>query len=165
MREHWVAGKHTGLKRIPMGCCSVISTQALGPSHLAQPEAAEAVSAVRATLGALRLVPPTSRTTLESILDMPFTANARMLGNAQTDAVQNVTGSFTAIGNSAAVGMLGPGSDGAFQAIGDSKFSDMVPTGVANGRASKATFDASRVARTSQETRPANVALSPRLHV
>jgi len=92
------------------------------------------------------------------------TANARLLGNAQRDALQNVIGSFTAIGNSAAVGMLGPGSDGAFQAIGDSKFSDMVPTGVANGRASKATFDASRVARASSETRPANVALSPRLH-
>lgn len=91
------------------------------------------------------------------------TANARGIGSRQVDALQNLTGSFGGIGNSTAVGMLTAGT-GVFSTPGNSQFSDMAPSGVVNGRANTATFDASRVARTASETRAINAAYHPRIH-
>ncbi|MFY3535602.1 hypothetical protein ACOTI6_31115, partial [Achromobacter denitrificans] len=85
------------------------------------------------------------------------------LGSRQADALQNLTGSFGGIGNSTAVGMLTAGT-GVFNTPNNSQFSDMAPSGVVNGRANTATFDASRVARTSTENRSVNGAYHPRIH-
>ncbi len=100
------------------------------------------------------------------------TANARALGTRQLDALQNITASLNgstsagyqflgewasaAEANAAATGALG------LSHISKAGFPDttsvaFVGTGI--------TFDASRVARTSAETRGANAAFVPRVHV
>lgn len=78
--------------------------------------------------------------------------DTRAVGSTQTDALQNITGNIT-ISDHGPTGL----TNGAFQRNGvtgaDIVFSD-------NGTSNQGfTFDASRVARTSTETRPTNVAL------
>ena len=83
------------------------------------------------------------------------TANARALGSRQLDALQNITGTWSNdilrdTTNASGAFAAGPGNGSG--ATGTS--------GSGNGF----TFDASRVARTSSETRGRNVAFMPRLH-
>lgn len=92
------------------------------------------------------------------------TATARALGSAQKDALQHIKGELISIGNSMEIGTFLSGL-GAFSTINDAQYPLVNAGGILNGRATKATFDAARVARTSVETRAANVALHPRLHV
>jgi hypothetical protein len=70
-----------------------------------------------------------------------------------------------AIGSQLDVGILGLDAVGAFNVMANSYSSDTPINGDMNGRANKATFDASRVARTSIETRPFNTAYFPRIHI
>lgn len=73
----------------------------------------------------------------------------RTLGSAQMDALQNITGNFfvpTAVN---------PTAGGAFAKTNESSNSQG-----ASNTGSRITFDASRVARTADETRPRNVALN-----
>ncbi|WP_413460233.1 phage tail protein [Herbaspirillum huttiense] len=84
------------------------------------------------------------------------TANARALGSRQLDAIQNITGTWSNVilrdtTNASGAFAAGPGNGSG--ATGTS--------GSGNGF----TFDASRVVRTSSETRGRNVAYVPRLHV
>jgi len=86
------------------------------------------------------------------------TANARTLGSRQSDALQNITGSFQQA--------LFDGTNG----LGGGAFSVSNNNGAsyvsgASGNMRKVDFDASNVARASTETRSTNVAFHPRIHV
>jgi len=84
---------------------------------------------------------------------MPLTANARQLGTKQSDSLQNIYG-----GNFRVVGASdNTGANGAFQSVENT----IVTLGTGATKILAATFDASRVARTSVETRAANLALHP----
>ena len=73
----------------------------------------------------------------------------RVLGSSQTDTLQNITGSFTFVpGNYNGVGAAGAFYNTGSQAAAGSGAITTVPAFA---------FDASRVARTSTETRPVNV--------
>ncbi|WP_313377763.1 phage tail protein [Achromobacter insolitus] len=95
------------------------------------------------------------------------TAAVRALGTAQRDALQQITANagFRPIGSGGGAG-TGGGVGGAFGytirtgAAGASEIS----LGVNQYNADGLTFDASRVARTSSETRPMNTAYHPRIH-
>lgn len=80
--------------------------------------------------------------------------NGRVLGSAQSDAMQNVTGSL---------GYLMPGSSNGTNWYATGPFATDGSTGSAYSGAGAsvkgATFDLSRSARTSTETRPSNIAL------
>ncbi|WP_018575401.1 hypothetical protein [Oligella ureolytica] len=79
------------------------------------------------------------------------------MGSRQLDALQNITGTIDDI-----QGDVNRGASGAFQL---SYNLGSVKTGTVDGNsaASVYSFDASRVARTSSETRGSNVALAPRI--
>ncbi|MGE8614467.1 MAG: phage tail protein [Achromobacter veterisilvae] len=86
------------------------------------------------------------------------TANARMLGTMQRDALQNITGSAVS-GR-----ILFTTTTGAFGNVGNT--GNTPDAGTTNhGATAGINFDASRVARTSVETRPINVSYHPRIHV
>ncbi|WP_454691116.1 hypothetical protein [Achromobacter aloeverae] len=87
-----------------------------------------------------------------------FTANARVLGSRQRDALQNITGGFVARYSS----IIGTGSGALLGVAGATQDCAVMS---AQNSAYQFTFDASRVARTSTETRPANAAYYPRIHV
>ena len=94
------------------------------------------------------------------------TANARGLGSRQQDAIQHISGS-SGFRSASAVAGAGTGStSGAFAyatRAGSAGASELV-LGNAAYNADVLSFDASRVARTSSETRTTNVAYHPRLH-
>jgi hypothetical protein len=83
------------------------------------------------------------------------TANVRALGSRQLDALQNITGTVGQVRTSLALGT------GAFSVIASG--TDLAPTG-GSANQSYFSFDASRVARTSTETRSLNTAYYPRIH-
>lgn len=94
------------------------------------------------------------------------TANARTIGSRQRDALQNGTGTLQGRPIPTVLGAITAAS-GAFvlaSRSGAAGASMLVtePSGSANS--DLVTFDLSRVARTSGETRPANVAYHPRIH-
>ena len=92
-----------------------------------------------------------------------------MLGSYQADALQNIAGSFQIrnVANSAGDGAdsITASESGAVNAVNDGNDSFTVsyrePKVTAKNRI--ISLDASRVARTSIETRAANVALAPRI--
>ncbi|MGE8690959.1 MAG: phage tail protein [Achromobacter sp.] len=85
------------------------------------------------------------------------TANARAPGSRQRDALQNITGGFNARYSS----IIGAGA-GAI--VGVAVGSQDSATMTSQGPAYEFTFNASRVARTSTETRATNTAYHPRIH-
>ena len=99
----------------------------------------------------LRLGRSTSPTLLGFMFDVPFTANARTLATRQSDAMQNVVGSVGDIPGLVAVSS-GPFS---MQVAGSGGY------GAGDVIYRRAVFDLSRSARTSTETRGANVAYHP----
>jgi len=78
-----------------------------------------------------------------------------MFGSRQQDAMQRVHGNLG--------GVFSLLTNGAFQ-IGD-YYSGSVPSFGSGHHIHYANYDNSRVARTSSETRTANVAFHPRIHV
>jgi len=80
------------------------------------------------------------------------------MGSKQADALQNITGDVGVWWN------LYVSGSGAFTATSTGQGTIPSATG-ANGAAARAYFNAANVARTSIETRPANVAYYPRLRV
>lgn len=84
------------------------------------------------------------------------TANARARGSRQLDALQNITGNFGSQLN------IQTSASGAFALAASG--TGAYPTGN-SGDFNQFTFNASRVARTSTETRATNTAYSPRLHI
>lgn len=91
-------------------------------------------------------------------------ANARALGSYQADALQNITGSFSVrrFGDEGGVVIdLGQGmvyrTDVTMAALSVGK------TNLDIGYVNRINFDASRVARTSSESRGVNTALAPRI--
>ncbi|MFC3340670.1 hypothetical protein ACFOEY_20190 [Paracandidimonas soli] len=92
---------------------------------------------------------------------MRLTANARLLGSSQWDALQNITGTFAA--GSATGFPASTLTTGAFVAGQGGTLGNML--GTQTGSTRYLGFNASSVARTSSETRGANVALAPRLYV
>ncbi|MCP1500040.1 phage-related tail fiber protein [Pseudomonas migulae] len=76
----------------------------------------------------------------------------RALGSYQTDTLQNITGGISAGNNT----QLGSSVSGAYLGVGGAVNQ---PTGATVGGITSFTFDASRVARTSTETRPRNLAV------
>ena len=76
----------------------------------------------------------------------------RALGSYQTDTLQNITGAISAGNNT----QLGSSVSGAYIGVGGAVNQ---PTGATVGGITSYTFDASRVARTSTETRPRNLAV------
>ena len=98
--------------------------------------------------------------------DVRLTANARALGSRQRDAIQNGTGTLQGRPIPSVVGAI-TGASGAFALTsrGGAPGASMLvtePSGSANS--DLVTFDLSRVARTSGETRPPNTAYHPRIH-
>lgn len=93
------------------------------------------------------------------------TANARVMGSRQSDAVQNVTGRIQARSSAATVGAL-IGASGVFSYGAKTDATNSAPLAHDGGNTNtdSVSFDLSRVARTSTETRSANVALHPRIH-
>lgn len=93
--------------------------------------------------------------------DVRLTANARPLGSRQADALQNLQGSIDGVQQKGIVSYTGAlaGSTGSP--------ANTVPTVLEPGNhgVGKLVFNASLVARTASETRPANVAFHPRIHV
>lgn len=83
------------------------------------------------------------------------TANVRGLGTKQTDALQNITGSFKMAGSPV-------DADGAFSA---EAAPNRVYTGTGTGTVNTVSFSPSLVARTSTETRPASTAFHPRMRL
>lgn len=77
----------------------------------------------------------------------------RAIFTAQTDALQNITGTYIAL-NSTAVGQNFAGAY-----VGTGSLAFPVGTGATTAGATNVSFDASRVARTSTETRPHNIAV------
>ncbi|KDC30173.1 hypothetical protein L505_2741 [Bordetella bronchiseptica F4563] len=91
------------------------------------------------------------------MFEVPFTANARVLGSRQRDALQNITGGFNARYSS----IIGAGAGAIVGvAVGNQDSATMT----SQGPAYEFTFNASRIARTSTETRSANAAYHPRIH-
>jgi len=94
------------------------------------------------------------------------TANARAMGSAQKDALQNITGSFHAISDHDSEfrvirypsGVFGSGGSG----VPNSSINDISDT---QKPTEKFLFNAANVARTSSETRSSNIAFHPRIHV
>lgn len=78
--------------------------------------------------------------------------SAAIAGEIQRDALQNITGNFSADAISIGVGNLD--SDGAFLTTAQTGFN--VQTGASSNVIDRISFDASRVARTATETRPLN---------
>lgn len=93
------------------------------------------------------------------------TANARALGSRQADASQKITGRVQSRAAISAFGAL-IGATGAFQLHGKTEVTNSAPvaldTNITNGDA--ASFDSSRVVRTSTENRSVNGAYHPRIH-
>ena len=79
--------------------------------------------------------------------------SGRIFGSSQDDTMQNVTGTFGSISGG------GSSVSGPFKKDGTPKISH-IDTGT-SGTDNIFTFDLSRSARTSDETRPSNVALLP----
>lgn len=88
------------------------------------------------------------------------TAGARALGSQQLDALQNITGNFADL-----LGGVARGATGAFNMTSPGGAASI--TGSASTFANGVSFDfnASRVARTSTETRSRNTAYVPRIHI
>jgi len=86
----------------------------------------------------------------------PDTANARTLGSRQLDALQNITGALGSVLNiqtsASGVFALAASGTGAYATGNTGDFNQF-------------TFNAARVARTSTETRAANVAYYSRIHI
>lgn len=80
-------------------------------------------------------------------------ANARVLGNKQVDSIQNILGSVGLNMNAAA-------PNGAFYLAAGSSGSQTGTTG-----SQSVMFDASRVVRTSTETRGPNTAMCPVINI
>jgi len=78
--------------------------------------------------------------------------SGRTIGSFQSDAIQNITGALSMINGGGVAG------SGAFLANGTA--TSHITAGLA-GSDNSFTFDASRVVRTSTETRPSNIALLP----
>lgn len=78
---------------------------------------------------------------------------AREIGSNQLDALQNITGSWSPFQATS----VGQAHTGAF--LGSGSYTYPQPTGATNAGVSNISFDASRVARTSTETRPRNLAV------
>ncbi|MBB1593533.1 hypothetical protein [Achromobacter sp. UMC46] len=94
------------------------------------------------------------------------TANARVLGSLQRDAMQNGTGTLQGRPIPSAWGAITAAS-GAFSLTsrgGGPGASTLLTSDNSPANADLVTFDLSRVARTSGETRPANAAYCPRIH-
>jgi len=95
------------------------------------------------------------------MFDVHFTANARALGSVQKDALQRLTGNISTVAR--ATNAIYNGATGVFQNVGAFN-----PIGSTEGESAILTgglnFDSILVARGSSETRPANVALYPRIH-
>ncbi|MNV13478.1 hypothetical protein D3C71_1041170 [compost metagenome] len=93
------------------------------------------------------------------------TANARTLGSREADAMQKITGRIQARSAISATGAI-IGASGAFAAHLKTEGTNSAPVAldanITNGDA--VSFDTSRVARTSTETRSANSAYHPRIH-
>lgn len=93
------------------------------------------------------------------------TANARLLGSRQVDASQKITGRIQSRAAISAFGAL-IGATGAFQLHGKTEGTNSAPVtldgNITNGDA--ASFDTSRVVRTSTENRSVNGAYHPRIH-
>ncbi|AOB29904.1 hypothetical protein AKI39_03170 [Bordetella sp. H567] len=87
--------------------------------------------------------------------DVLFTANARAFGGRQLDAFQNIYGSIPATGTQIEL------ATGVFQLMPQPQ---AFWTGTSAAGFDGFNFDASRVARTSSETRPVNVVFHPRIH-
>ncbi|MFY4046748.1 hypothetical protein ACOTFB_04615 [Achromobacter xylosoxidans] len=87
------------------------------------------------------------------------------MGGRQADATQKAIGRIQARSSINAFGAL-IGATGAFQLHGKTEATNSAPlthdSSITNGDA--VSFDTSRVARTSTETRPINVAYHPRIH-
>ena len=81
--------------------------------------------------------------------------SGRAFGSTQTDALQNITGGINLIGNSKTIPITGTGAF-SFTSTSTSEFAGGGGYANTNG---PLTFDASRVARTSTETRSINLAL------
>lgn len=77
----------------------------------------------------------------------------RAVGSYQLDALQNITGSYSPFNSTS----LGQAHSGAFQGTGS--YSYPAPSGNLSNGVQYVSFDASRVARTSTETRGRNVAV------
>ncbi|MFY2599364.1 hypothetical protein ACOTHJ_33375 [Achromobacter xylosoxidans] len=88
-----------------------------------------------------------------------FTANARPLGSRQTDAIQRVTGTITDM----AAGATGAAS-GVFTKTRDVGTIYSVNQVAGYLRFMDVVMSLSAGARTSDETRPMNVAYHPRIH-
>jgi len=86
------------------------------------------------------------------------TENARALGSRQLDATQNITGNFQSV----LFDGTGALANGAFSVSANAGSSYAHGT---SGNMRKIDFDASNVARASSETRSANVAFYPRIHI
>lgn len=85
----------------------------------------------------------------------------RTLLSAQLDALQNITGSFSAATAGAAqLSVLVNGGAGAFYPGTQTTSPPNASATTGNDRVSTMYFDASKVARTSTETRPRNIALN-----
>ena len=92
-------------------------------------------------------------------------ANARGVGIYQPDGLQNIFGIISALENSSLSGVINTAT-GAFEASGPTAVPNFSSRHGTSGRFAQATFDASRVARTSDfETRVASAAVGPFIHV
>ncbi|MNV43088.1 hypothetical protein D3C71_1347930 [compost metagenome] len=94
------------------------------------------------------------------------TANARAVGSRQGDAIQNGTGTLQGRPIPSVLGAI-TAATGAFSLTsrgGSAGATVLVTELSASATADLVTFDLSRVARTSGETRPANTAYHPRIH-
>lgn len=78
--------------------------------------------------------------------------SGRVYGTKQSDTLQNITGRFKTFDRGV------PGNTGAFSDIGAGAWSSSVASGNSDTWGAVTEFDASRVARTSTETRPRNIA-------
>ncbi|VFR43416.1 Prophage tail fiber protein [plant metagenome] len=95
------------------------------------------------------------------------TGGVRAMGHRQSDAVQNIHGQFSARPYNAQDAGVIPDASGAFQmlrAAGTSGASPVV-LGTGDFRLDIVAFAASRVVRTSVETRPVNTTYAPRVHL
>ncbi len=90
------------------------------------------------------------------------TANVRGLGDKQLDALQNITGKFTGQDDGLPLAVLS--TSGAFGNEPPISRTIINAGGVGGVFAIEFNFDASRVARTSIETRSQNTAMYPRIH-
>lgn len=84
--------------------------------------------------------------------------SGRSFGSAQSDSLQNITGTVLDTSAGTSVGLHGGGGSGAFTVPSQSPASTYRQA-LEIGNGGKISFDASRVARTSSETRGRNIAL------